>query len=294
MLARFLKLILRLTSITTLPLAHRIGTFFGWLLIVIPNNSKRVAQKNISLCFPELNPPEQQKLLKDNLFESGKTLAEMGIMWLANSERVLSMITSVEGKEHLENAIKRHKGVLLAMPHIGSWELVNLYAARHYPVTALYKPPHLKALDGIIKQARQRTGASLVPTDTSGVRAVSKALKNGEVIVILPDQQPYLHHKNGIFANFFATPAYSMTLMSKLAAKLDSEIVYAYTKRQPDGKGFKLVFTPASANQNKQDIQYSVELMNKDIEKVIRDCPTQYQWTYKRFKARPEGKERFY
>ncbi|MDH5425265.1 MAG: lysophospholipid acyltransferase family protein [Gammaproteobacteria bacterium] len=294
MLAHFLKLILRLTSVTTLPLAHRIGSFFGWLLIALPNNSKKIAKKNIALCFPELNSAAQKKLLQDSLFESGKTLAEMGIIWLANSERVLSMINAIEGKEHLEKAIEQHKGVLLAMPHIGSWELINLYVARHYPVTSLYKPPHIEALDDIIKQARQRTGATLVPTDTSGVRAVSKALKNGEVIVILPDQQPYLHHKNGVFANFFGTAAYSMTLMSKLAAKLDSEIVYAYARRQSEGKGFTLVFTPAAENKNKQDIQHSVELMNKDIEKVIRDCPTQYQWTYKRFKARPEGCERFY
>lgn len=80
-----------------------------------------------------------------------------------------------------------------------------------------------------------------------------------------------------------------MTLMPKLAEKSGSEIVYAYTKRHPNGKGFTLVFMPASANDNKHDLQHSVELMNLDIEKVVRDCPEQYQWTYKRFKNRPEG-----
>jgi len=294
MTARFLKFLFRLTSVMSLPLAHRIGFFLGRLLNTIPNKSRAIAKKNIELCFPEQTPEEQQITLRNSLIESGKTLAEMGIIWLANSERVLNMITSVEGEEHLKAAIKHHKGVLLAMPHIGSWELVNLYAARHYPVTSLYKPQQLKSIDSIIKQARQRTGARLVPTDTRGVRAVSKALTSGEVIVILPDQQPYLHMKNGLFADFFGTPAYSMTLMVKLAAKFNSEIIYAYTKRKPNGKGFSLIFTPASENINKQDIQSSVELMNKDIEKVIRDCPAQYQWTYKRFKSRPEGMKRFY
>ncbi len=294
MLSRFLKILFRLTSMMSLPLVHRIGYMFGWLLNTIPNKSKQIAKKNIEICLPELNVQEQKILLRRTLNESGKTLSEMGIMWLANSERVLNMIKSVEGEEHLKNAIANHKGILLAMPHIGSWELVNLYAARHYPVTSLYKPPHMRSLDNIIKESRQRTGAILVPTDTRGIRAVSKALKNGEVIVILPDQQPPPQLKNGIFSNFFNYPAYSATLMSKLAAKSDSEIIYAYTKRLPEGKGFTLVFQPATQNDAETDIQHSVDIINKDIEAVIRDCPEQYQWTYKRFKHRPNDEKRFY
>jgi len=294
MLAFVLKIVFRVTALMPLSLAHFFGATAGRLVYLIPNSARHVAKKNIELCLPELNPQQQQKLLRDSLTEAGKTLAEMGAMWLSNSQRTLNLITSIEGEEHLKTALEKNNGVLLAMPHIGSWELVNLFTARHYPVTSLYKPPHQKGLDNLIRESRQRTGATLVPTNTKGVRAVSKALKNGEVVVILPDQQPYLHHKNGIFADFFGLPAYSMTLMSKLSAKSDSEIVYAYTKRQPKGKGFKLVFMPSSINDSKQDLQHSVELMNQDIEKVVRDCPSQYQWTYKRFKARPEGYPKLY
>lgn len=294
MFARFLKSLFWLTAKLSLPLTHRIGAFLGWLLILIPNSTKQVSRKNIELCLPELSSQEQKALLNQSLIESGKTIAEMGIMWLADSDRVLQMITAVEGEEHLKNAIEKNKGVLLAMPHIGSWELVNLYAAKHYPVTSLYKPPYQRSLDNLIKESRQRTGATLVPTDTTGVRAVSKALKNGELVVILPDQQPYPRFKNGIYSDFFGVPAYSMTLMAKLADKSDSEIVYAYTKRLSDGKGYKLVFTPASANDDKKDIQKTVDIMNKDIEKVVRDCPAQYQWTYKRFRHRPDNQPRFY
>jgi len=294
MTAFFFKLLLRLTAWMPLALTHSLGHFLGLLIYYLPNNARHVAKINIQLCFPELNTKEQKQLLRDSLIESGKTITEMGLVWLANSERVLNLITEVEGEEHLKAALEKNNGVLLAMPHIGSWELVNLYVARHYPVTSLYKPPHMSGLDTIIRESRQRTGATLVPTDTKGVRAVSKALKNGEVIVILPDQQPYLHMKNGIFANFFNVPANSMTLMSKLADKTGAEVVYAYTKRLASNKGFQLVFTPASENTEKSNLQYSVELMNHDIERVIRDCPAQYQWTYKRFKARPDNQPRLY
>lgn len=294
MLASLFKLLLRLTAIMPLAAAHFVGSLLGRLLFIVPNNARSVAIKNIELCFAEMDKPAQKRLLKKTLIESGKTMAEMGIMWLSNSEHTLSLITSVEGEEHLKAALEKQKGVLLAMPHIGSWELVNLYVARNYPVTSLYKPPHMHGLDKVIRQSRERTGATLVPTDTKGVRAVSKALKNGEVVVILPDQQPYPRFKNGIYANFFGVPAYSMTLMSKLAQKTNAEIVYAYTKRHAKGEGFTLVFTPATENDNKDDLQHSVELMNQDIEHVIRDCPEQYQWTYKRFRHRPDNEKRFY
>ncbi|MCK4710352.1 MAG: lipid A biosynthesis acyltransferase, partial [Gammaproteobacteria bacterium] len=91
MLASFIKFILRLTAILSLPLAHRFGHFIGWLFIILPNKSKQVAQKNIELCFPELNNIEQKKLLQENLIETGRTLAEMGLIWLSNSERVLNL-----------------------------------------------------------------------------------------------------------------------------------------------------------------------------------------------------------
>jgi len=294
MLGFFFKLFLRATALLPLPVAHFIGALLGQLIYYLPNNARAVAKINIQLCFPEYNANQQNRLLHNSLIESGKTIAEMGIMWLGDSKKVLNLVTAIEGEEHLAAALKKNNGVLLAMPHIGSWELVNLYAARHYPVTSLYKPARTQGLDNLIRTSRQRTGATLVPTDTKGVRAVSKALKNGEVVVILPDQQPYLRMKNGIFSPFFNVPANSMTLMSKLADKSSSEIVYAYTKRQEAGKGFTLCFMPATENSDKKDLQKSVDIMNKDIETVVRDCPEQYQWTYKRFKAQPDGAPRRY
>lgn len=153
MLASFLKTLFRITALLPLPVVHFLGGLAGKFIFYIPNRIRHVAQKNIELCLPELNKDAQKKLLKNSLIESGKTLSEMGVMWLSNSKYTLSLITSVEGEEHLKTALNKQKGVLLAMPHIGSWELVNLYVARHYPVTSLYKPPHQKGLDNLIRES---------------------------------------------------------------------------------------------------------------------------------------------
>lgn len=190
--------------------------------------------------------------------------------------------------------MEKKQGVLLALPHLGCWEIIGQYLPHHYPVTAMYKPQRNPVLDQIIRQSRERNGTKLVPTDTSGVRAVSRALKNGEIVIILPDQQPYVRLKNGVFADFFAQPAYTMTLLSKLAQKTACEVIYAFAKRLPRAQGFEINFIAATDNNDRQDLQHSVQLMNNDIEKIVRTEPEQYQWTYKRFKAQPDGTNRKY
>ena len=287
-----LKFILLLTAYMPLKLAHWLGLLIGYLYLLIPNKIKRIAQTNIQKCFPELDTSSQQKLLKDSLIETGKLICEMGIIWGRSSRSALALIKTVEGDELIHEALKQGQGVLLAIPHMGSWELVGLYCAKHFPMTSMYRPPRLKTFDQKIRQARERTGATLVPTDNSGVRALSKALKNGELIGLLPDQEPSMG--NGTFAPFFNIPSYTTCLLPKMATRFNCQVIYTYAERLPSGRGFKLIFRASSDNFNNKGVQTATEQMNKDIEQLVRECPSQYQWIYKRFKTRPEGEEKFY
>lgn len=275
-----------------LKLAHWIGTLIGWVYQFKSSKMKTIAQTNIQSCFPELEPTQQHELVQATLLETGKLLSEMGIMWGRSAHSVLGLVKSVEGKELIEQAMQQGQGVLLAMPHIGSWELVALYCARHFPMTTLYRPPKLKGFDNKIRQARQRTGATLVPTDNTGVRALSKALKNAELVGVLPDQEPGMG--NGLFATFFGIPAYTMTLVPRMAIKFNCQVIYAYAERLASGQGFRLVFRASSDSFANKELQAATELMNRDVEQLVRECPAQYQWIYKRFKTRPNGEDAFY
>lgn len=289
---QLLKFVLILTSYMPLKLAHWIGGLIGWIYQIKQSKMKDIAYTNIQQCFPELDPAQQHQLLQDTLLETGKLIAELGIIWGRNAHSVLSLVKEVEGEELINEARLQGKGVLLAMPHMGSWELVALYCAKHFPMTTLYSPPKIKGFDQKIRQARQRTGAKLVPTDNTGVRALSKALKDAELVGILPDQEPGVG--NGLFAPFFNKPAYTMTLLPKMATKFNCQVIYAYAKRLPAGHGFKLIFRASSESYTDKSLQAATELMNKDVEQLVRECPSQYQWIYKRFKTRTEGETEFY
>ena len=154
-------------------------------------------------------------------------------------------------------------------------------------------------LESIIKHGRERFGAKLVPADNVGVRAMLKALKNKEFVVILPDQEP--NTGTGVFAPFFGLQAYSMTLVSRLAKKTQSTVVIAFAKRLSSGEGYEIIFTDLPEMKDKlnaKELEESVVYLNQEVEKTIRSVPEQYQWSYKRFRNQPVNeagqKEDFY
>ncbi len=285
------KSILILTSLLPLKLIHLLGNVIGKLTWLTNSRIRRIAEKNIQHCFPELNAQQQVQLVKKILNETGKVILETGKMWQLKAEKTLALVKEIEGEELIKQAHKQGRGVILAIPHYGSWELVGLYCAAHYPMTSMYAPQENPQANDIMRKARQRTGAKLVPTDVNGIRAMRKALRQTELVAILPDQSPY---NNGLFVPFFGHLCYTMTLLPKMTKKSNAVVLYTYAKRLDDSSGFKLIFRESSVDLATLETEASAIQMNLDLEKIIRETPHQYQWTYKRFKRRPEGEEPFY
>ena len=100
-------------------------------------------------------------------------------------------------------------------PHWGCFEITSLYIAQHLPLTNLYSSPKQDWLEAVMRSGRERGMARLATADLSGVRLLFKALKRGEAIGLLPDQVP--SQGEGEWVDFFARPAYTMTLSGRLA-----------------------------------------------------------------------------
>lgn len=284
-------ILLRLLAKLPLRVAHFIGSLLGWMLILIPNKNKRIARRNLELCMPELDQTQITRLLKESLIETGKGLAEKGALMCWNREKIIGLVREVVGMEHLEDAQKNHNGSILATPHLGDWEIVGLYCSSLYPMTNLYRPLR-GPLDQMIKNGREKFGARLVPTEAKGLRALYTALKKGELIGILPDQNPGAG--KGVYVPFFGIAANTMVLLSRLATKNNATVLYAYAERLPAGKGFRLHFSPVPDEVYDQNIVKSLTALNAGLEKCIRTLPEQYWWSYPRFRHRPEGEQPIY
>jgi KDO2-lipid IV(A) lauroyltransferase len=109
---------------------------------------------------------------------------------------------------------------------------------------------------------------------------------------MLPDQEP--HAGAGIYAPFFGIPAYSMVLLARLAARSATPVIFVWCERLSWGRGYRLHFREAADISNSANIDAAVAASNKAIENCIRECPSQYQWSYRRFRSRPDGEAPFY
>lgn len=292
MRAPLIRFVLGALACLPLSLAHAIGTVIGSFLAWVPNRLRHVTRTNIEVCRPDLSADERDVLVRHSLVETAKTVTEMGAVWHWGRDRVLGLVRTVHGESHLRAAIERGHGVILAVPHLGNWEMIGLYCSAHYPMTSLYRPPHIAGLERLVRRARERLGAHLVPTDTRGVRALYGALERGETVGILPDQEP--KQGNGVFAPFFGVPAYTMTLLARLAKRTGAAIIFTCAERLPAGHGFDLHFAAAPEDLARRSIEEITTAVNEGVEALIRPRPAQYQWSYKRLRERPEGEAGFY
>lgn len=275
-----------------LPLSHGIGAIAGLLLYWLPTRTRQVSARNLELCLPELSGAERTRLLRRALVETGKTFGEAGHLLYRPPASTLRLVRQVSGGELFDRAVASRQGVIVLSPHLGAWELAGLYCASRAPMTTLYRPPRIGELEGLVRASRARTGATLVPSDVTGVRALLRALAGGAATGILPDQEP--PPGSGDFAPFFGIPAYTMTLVSRLARRSTAAVMLCYAERLSWGRGYRLHFFPAHERIRDPSLPVSLAALNADVERCVRALPSQYQWGYKRFRTRPAGAPRRY
>jgi len=182
---RVLKSLLWTFGVLPLPVMRAVGATAGWLLYAISNRRQRTARKNIALCFPEMPAPDRERLLRANLIELGKSAFEVGHLWTRGKARMARLVRRTVGEEKVAAAMARGKGMILAAPHLGAWEMVGIYCSMHYPMTGLYRALSDPKRRDVVREARQRFGGKMVPADKAGIRALYEALNRGEMIWIM-------------------------------------------------------------------------------------------------------------
>ena len=244
-----------------------------------------------------LASPSYRRRLKDNITragyadslhaaiaEAGKNILELPFVWCAQPDRVLET-AHIENWDVVQSALNAKRGIIFLTPHLGCFEILAQKVATITPLTVMYRPPKKSALKPLVEDARARNNLGLAPATLSGVRTLLKTLRQGGPIGILPDQVP--QEGEGVWADFFGRPAYTMTLPAKLQQMTGAPIILAYAERLAGGKGFSLRFvrfdralTGSAAEQ--------ARAINAGMEDLIAHCPSQYFWSYNRYKA-PDG-----
>ncbi|SMN01247.1 Lipid A biosynthesis lauroyl acyltransferase [uncultured Candidatus Thioglobus sp.] len=262
-----------------LRLNHFVGMLIGRYLYLSNSQSKHVVRKNIQLCFAHLNKAEQEELIKKALIENTKGVTESGYIWMRSFEDNAKKVLTINGIQHLES----ERPVILLVPHFGCWEITGRIVALHKSITFMYKKLRYEKQNELLLSLRQQQKLYMASADKKGVLKLQRALKNKQLIAILPDQYPGA--EGGIAASFFGNNAITTTLLPKLARKNNAKVVLAWAQRLEQGKGYVLNFKPVDILSESGELQADVEKMNKIIEALAKSKPEQYLWNYKRFKG---------
>ena len=147
---------------------------------------KKFQSKMLKFVFLSLALKPKSLLLKMHLIHTGKNLTESGLIWNQSFSKNVNYVRDFNGEHYLDN----QKKTILLVPHIGCWELTGRVLANTRKVTFMYKPLRSQKQNDYLFKRRNNGNLTMASADKSGILKIQRALKNRELIGMLPDQDP--------------------------------------------------------------------------------------------------------
>jgi Kdo2-lipid IVA lauroyltransferase/acyltransferase len=273
-------------------LAHAppgLARFYAKLVDLALPRLRRVAMRNLELAYPDKTPAER-KVIVDEVFRSIARLLYAFARFPRINRENISQWIRYEGLEHYLEAKKRGHGVLFATAHLGNWELSAFaHGLMTEPMNVVIRPLDNPAADRLVEQRRQLSGNRLIEK-WDGARAILRALQQNEAVGILMDQNTSL--QEGVFVNFFGTPACANTAFAKIAHRTGAAVIPGFALWLENEKRYVLRFYPAVEITG--DAAQDSQRLHAILEQVIREFPGQWLWIHRRWKTRPPGEKLIY
>ena len=282
-----LSLLLRLVAALPLRTVHAIGGFLGHMVYWLSPTYRRRLNENL-----ERAGYTDATTRREAIAGAGRQGLETPWIWKRPRSDLIAQ-TSVADTKLVDEVLADGRPVMFLTPHLGCFEVTaQFYGAfrpesKTRPMTVLYRIPHKSILRPLVETGRAADGLRLAPAEMRGVRMLMKAMKNREIVGILPDQVP--SRGEGAWAPFFGRWAYTMTLPARLARQFDAIVLFVYGERLPGGAGYRIHLRRLQEPLT-GDPALDAAVMNRGLESLIRECPAQYLWGYNRYKV-PAGAE---
>ena len=267
----------------------RLGRCLGGVMYRLASSRRKIAARNLELCFPQMSAAEREALLKENFASTGITFFEMAIAWWWPAER-LRRLGTIEGLEHLRQAEADGQGVILMALHFTTLEMGGGLLGMAQDMYGMYRPHKNPLFDYVQRRGREQRLLGVIGRDD--VRGMLKLLRAGGVVWYAPDQD--YGAQRSVFVPLFGVPAATVTATSKFARMGRAQVIPFTQQRLPDGQGYRLVIHPPLADFPTDSEEADCLRVNQWIEQAISACPEQYLWAHRRFKTRPEGEPKLY
>ena len=276
-----------------LPLSAQaaIGWSLGGLLHGVAGSRRRIALRNVELCFPELDEAARRALVREHFRWLTRSLLERGLLFYAPRERLKRLIR-VEGDVGL--AERSRTPVMWLAPHFMGLDVagasVLLFQKRKG--ISIYQEQSNAVMDAALRKGRLRLGNAEIFARNDAAKALVRAIRKGDAFFNLPDMD--FGARDAAFVPFFGVPAATLLAPSRLARALDMVVQPVLAEILPGGQGYRVVFGEPFEDFPTDDALADTAALNRWIEGEIRKRPAQYLWVHKRFKTRPMGEASLY
>lgn len=285
------KGLLWLLSLLPGPAPYAIAKRLAGLWAFFSPDKRRVARINLQRCYPHLSEAAREQLVHDSFIHYICSVLETGRNWFWTTERLESLCDGIVNEDELLKNLYSGRGLVALVPHFGAWEYLGMYLQRFPDIAILYKPPTHVGLEKALLSKRERGGANMLAANASGLRKLYAHVRAGKGAGVLPDQQPSLGQ--GRFAPFFGNPALTAVLSPRLIKATGCLVMMCACERLPGGR-YRVHMLPADEAVYSDDLDEALAGVNRGVERCISIDPAQYLWSYKRFRAQPEGAPPFY
>ena len=253
--------------------AHKLAQLFYNHLVI----RQKEARKNIAIAFPRYSEARRELILKNSY-----------IFFIRNTMQFLSFPKgfqnahiTVNGKEYLDKALTKKKGVILVTGHFGVWEIMLAwFGLNQYSMLVVGQKQKNSGADTFVNQLRENTGIKMIPRKSS-LEFMYEALARNNILTLASDQDA---KKRGIFVKFFSLPASTPKGAGRFHLEYGSPLIFVTCHlERPNNHVLDILPIPTDSNSNIASITQSFTLM---LENIITAYPEQYFWFHRRWKTK--------
>lgn len=273
--------------VTFLPyrLLKKLGFLIGSLTKKLAPKRVLIAERNLSLAFPEMEEEKQKQILDNNVKNSGLAIIETGMAWFWPDWRVRHHVKLVN-TEQMKTFESEKRGVLVVCVHALNLEMTARAFSLFAPGYGVYRPHSNPAYDFIQFWGRTRFGHQMV--DRKDVKGMMKILRKGGRLWYLPDHD--YGFKNSVFVPFFGVKEASTTMGTGVLVDATKCAVVTASSFRKDEQYTLDIDNDISHEFPRRDTTGAAMVMNRAIEKVILKGVDQWMWMHRRYKTMPDNK----
>ena len=275
--------------------AVAVGRTLGRIGYLCAGKLRQTGARNLEIALPQSDAAEKERILRGCFESLGRMLGEFSQL-PSITPKQLSEIVDSEGLEHLQAAQARGRGVILFTAHLGAWELSSFaLSAFGHPLSFMVRRLDNDVIEGMIDRVRTRFGNRTLDKNAVSRQAL-RELNEGGTLGMLPDVN--MLAREGVFVDFFGTPASTTSMLAKLALRTGAAVIPIFVPwDETRGRFILRLEAPLVVERTgdeAEDVQrLTASFMNR-IEAVVRDYPEQWLWIHKRWKTRPPGEPELY